>query len=316
LSWIEVRPFADHDLEAAGTLLAARHARHRANESLLSERFGHADAAVGEVVSLWGDESSGAAGIRDGKLAGFLIGTRKDEGSWGSNVWVEAGGYAADEPELIRDLYAFAAQRWVDEGRTRHYALVPLLDDEVAAWFRLSFGAQQAHGIVEVQPRAWPPGTRRAAEADIETLIAHAPLISEHQALAPVFSGISWTESDDELRTMLAADIADADVGELVYERDGEVVAGFEIVPVEKVAMHGSLARPDRAACISWAASHPGVRGSGAGLALMDAAFAWAHEQGYATIVTDWRETNLLSSRFWPARGFRRTFVRLYRSIP
>jgi hypothetical protein len=33
-------------------------------------------------------------------------------------------------------------------------------------------------------------------------------------------------------------------------------------------------------------------------------------------MVTDWRETNLLASRFWPKRGFRRTFLRLYRSIP
>lgn len=312
---IEVRPFAEDDLEAAGALLAARHARHRANEPLLSNRFERADAAVAEVGSLWGDDSSGAVGVRGGEVAGFLLGKGKD-GSWGPNVWIESGGYAADEPELIRDLYAFAAQRWVDEGRTRHYALVPHLEDQISAWFRLSFGAQQAHGIVEVQPRAWPTGTRRAEQADIETLIAHAPLISEHQALAPVFSGIGWNEEDDELRAMLAADIADVEVGELVYERDGAVVAGFEIVPVEKVSMHGALARPDRAACISWAASHPGVRGSGAGLALMDAAFAWAHEQGYATIVTDWRETNLLSSRFWPARGFRRSFLRLYRSIP
>ena len=51
-------------------------------------------------------------------------------------------------------------------------------------------------------------------------------------------------------------------------------------------------------------------------LALTNACFDWAREHGYETIVVDWRETNLLSSRFWPARGFRRTFQRLYRSIP
>ena len=31
---------------------------------------------------------------------------------------------------------------------------------------------------------------------------------------------------------------------------------------------------------------------------------------------TDWRVTNLLASRFWPRRGFRTTFLRLYRHIP
>jgi hypothetical protein len=39
-------------------------------------------------------------------------------------------------------------------------------------------------------------------------------------------------------------------------------------------------------------------------------------ERNYDTIVTDWRVTNLLASRSWPKRGFRVSFLRLYRSIP
>jgi hypothetical protein len=49
---------------------------------------------------------------------------------------------------------------------------------------------------------------------------------------------------------------------------------------------------------------------------LTNAAFAWAHRAGYPMMVTDWRVPNLLASRFWPRRGFRTTFLRLYRSIP
>ena len=44
--------------------------------------------------------------------------------------------------------------------------------------------------------------------------------------------------------------------------------------------------------------------------------FAWARERGHETMVVDWRVTNLLASRFWPRRGFRESFLRLYRSIP
>ena len=208
----------------------------------------------------------------------------------------------------IRDLYAFSSQRWVDEGRTRHYALVPRFGDQVEAWFRLSFGAQQAHGIKAVELRAWPPGTRHAEPVDLEALIELAPLVSDLHALAPVFSGVDRDDDGDELRAVLAAEIASDEVGELVYERDGQVVASFELAPVEKVSMHRGLAQPDGAACITWAASLPDVRGSGAGLVLTEAALAWAREQGYARIVTDWRETNLLASRFWPSRGFRRSF--------
>jgi GNAT superfamily N-acetyltransferase len=317
MSRLELRAFSEDDLGEAGALLSARHRAHRAAEPLLSERFEDPDAAGVEVAALWAEEhASGAVALRDGQTAAFLLGTRKKDDVWGANVWVESAGYAAAEPELIRDLYAFASQRWVDAGRTRHYALVPHLDDQVGAWFRLGFGAQGAHGISEVDARAWPPGTRCAEPGDLEAMIEIAPLISEHQAAAPVFSGIDWNEPADELHAVLAAEIANDEVGELVYERHGRIVASFELAPVELISMHRGLAQPDRAACLGFAASLPDVRGSGAGLALTDAAFAWAHEQGYATMVTDWRETNLLSSRFWPARGFRRSFLRLYRSIP
>ncbi len=81
-------------------------------------------------------------------------------------------------------------------------------------------------------------------------------------------------------------------------------------------SVHSGLARPDGAALLGWAATEPAVRGSGAGLALTEGAFAWARERGHAVMVTDWRVTNLLSSRFWPQRGFRETFLRLYRHIP
>jgi GNAT superfamily N-acetyltransferase len=317
VSRLELRSFGDDHLDAAGSLLAARHRAHRAAEPLLSARFEDPDAARGEVVSLWAEEhASGAVAHRDGNVVGFLLGTRKNDQAWGANVWVEAAGYAVEEPEVVRDLYAFASQRWVDQGRTRHYALVPDLDDQVAAWFRLSFGAQHAHGIKEVDERSWPPGARRAEPHDIEGLMELAPLVADHQALAPVFSGVVEVDDEDELRAMLAADIANDELGELVYERDGRLLASFEVVPVEKGSMHRGLAQPDGAALLGWAASLPEVRGSGAGLALTDAAFAWAHERGYASMVTDWRMTNLLSSRFWPARGFRCTFLRLYRSVP
>jgi hypothetical protein len=33
-------------------------------------------------------------------------------------------------------------------------------------------------------------------------------------------------------------------------------------------------------------------------------------------MTTDWRAVNLLSSRFWPRRGFRPQYLRLYRSVP
>ena len=42
----------------------------------------------------------------------------------------------------------------------------------------------------------------------------------------------------------------------------------------------------------------------------------WSYDNGYSSMTTDWRMSNLEASRFWPRRGFRETFLRLYRSIP
>ena len=60
----------------------------------------------------------------------------------------------------------------------------------------------------------------------------------------------------------------------------------------------------------------PAARGSGVSLALVEYALEWARGEGFASMTVDWREVNLLASRFWPRRGFRPTFYRLYRHLP
>ena len=60
----------------------------------------------------------------------------------------------------------------------------------------------------------------------------------------------------------------------------------------------------------------PAARRSGAGLALTAFVLAWAHEHGFRSLTTDWRSVNLLSSRFWPKRGWRPTYLRLDRAVP
>jgi ribosomal protein S18 acetylase RimI-like enzyme len=318
MSRLEIRPFSDEFLAPAGELLAARHRAHRAAEPLLPERYEDAEAARGEVEALLAlDGASGTVALRDGRLVGYLLGVRKDE-SWGANVWVELAGHAVEEAEDLRDLYAAAARRWVDEDeRPRHYALVPATDRAlVDAWSRVGFGQQHAAGIQTVPEGSWPAGVRLATEADVDALIDLDPLLSDHQAQAPVFARGFSKQSRDELRAELLEDLAKEEIGDLVAERDGRIVGAFQFVPVELSSMHAGLARPPGAALLSWAATDPEVRGSGAGVALTEAGFAWARERGHETMVTDWRVTNLLSSRFWPARGFRETFLRLYRHIP
>ena len=317
MSRLELRPFADEHLDAAGELLAARHGRHRAAEPLLPPRYEDPAVARAEVETAWRKEgAAGAIAYRGGRAVGYLVGASADDETWGANDWVEVAGHAVEEAEVVRDLYAAVAAGWFEQGRKRHYVLVPATDPElVDAWFRLSFGQQQAHAIRELTAERWPAAARKAEARDLDALLELAPLLNEQQLRAPVFSERRLSWDFDELRKEFESDLASDEIGTLVAELDGRSVGLFQVAPLELSSMHVSLARPERACYLSFAVTLPEVRGSGAGLALTQASLAWAHEAGYESMVTDWRVTNLLASRFWPKRGFRTTFLRLHRSV-
>jgi ribosomal protein S18 acetylase RimI-like enzyme len=310
----EIHPFGEEHLGEAAALLEERHRRHVEAEPLLDGSYDFR----AEIEALLGaDGGSGSVATRAGRVVGFLFGIRKDDNRWGPNVWVEPAGHAAEEAEDVRDLYSAAAARWFDEGRTRQYVMIPASDAALHdAWNRLSFGIQHAHGIREIADTPWPASVRLAEERDIDSLVELSPLLVDHQARAPVFGVGLPRESPEEIRAAILEDLPNPEIGDLVAEQDGQIIGAFQLAPVELSSTHAGLARPEGAVLLSWAATRPEVRGSGAGVALTDASFAWARQHGYETMVTDWRETNLLSSRFWPKRGFRRTFLRLYRSIP
>jgi ribosomal protein S18 acetylase RimI-like enzyme len=319
---LELEPFSDEHLEDAARLLAVRHARQREDEPLLSRRLEDPAAAGEELKRAWrADGASGAVALRGGRLTGYLVAAPRDDKIWGDNVWVEVAGHAVEEAEDARDLYAAAAARWVDEGRTRHYALLPASDAAlIDAWFRLGFGQQQAHAIRPVPGQTevrLPDGAeiRRPTEDEIESLLEVDLALPRHQRSSPVFSDRplpSVQEIRDEWVDTLSGDEEDV----LVGYRDGRPLACWSVVDAAVSSHFRDLSLPDRACYLAFASTVPEARGTGIGVALTDASLARAAEQGYEVMVTDWRMTNLLASRFWPRRGFRTFLLRLYRSIP
>jgi ribosomal protein S18 acetylase RimI-like enzyme len=312
---LEIQPFADEHLDAAATLLAERHRAHRNAEPLLPDVVDFRP----HVEEAWREEdASGWIAVDGGEPVGYLIAAPRGEG-WGEgNVWVRLAGHAVREAEIVRDLYAVAAEAWVERGITRHYAIVPATDRAlVDAWFRLSFGAQHAQGIREVPEAAGANSdfvVRPAGAEDAETAARLDLLLPDFQGRSPVFGG-GTPPGLEELVAEYADSIDHETEGILLVEQDGQTVGLLTVGDVSLSGLHVGLSRPERAAILGLATTLPEVRGSGAGVALTDACFAWAREHGYGTIVVDWRETNLRSSRFWPNRGFRRTFLRLYRAI-
>ncbi|MEV0287490.1 MULTISPECIES: GNAT family N-acetyltransferase [unclassified Kribbella] len=313
-----IRPFEEADLPAAARLLAERHKEHRKRHPLLPADYEDEQLAVVEVTALWESESaSGAALTEGGELIGYVLGVPKAS-SWGPNVWVEAAGHAVREPEHIRDLYAVAAAKWVDEGRIAHYALVPDDAELVDAWFRLGFGSQHAHAIrpAPTTPLVAPPDltVRRGTRDDIAVLAELDLILPQHQGRSPVFNSGEIPTLEEALADWEES-IDDHDYATFVAEYDGRVIGSSIGCSLEKSSAHNGLARPDNAGFLGFAAVLPEARGHGAGRALGEAVVQWAADTGYTSVVTDWRVTNLLSSRTWPRLGFQQTFHRLHRLI-
>jgi ribosomal protein S18 acetylase RimI-like enzyme len=298
-------PFAAEHVDAAAELLAERHERHRVFFPQLPADVDYR----AEVEALLAEGATGA--FTDGA---YVLG-RPGEERWGPNIWVEAAGHAALDPERLRDVWGKAAAAWFEQGLTAHYALVPATDPDILdGWFRLGFGAQHGHGLMEIPEREWPANVREATEGDVDALVEIGPLLSRHQGESPVFSAMP-EQTAAEVRADVLDDFATDGVVNLVYEADGRVVGDFFVCPIELSSAHRGLVGPPGAAFIGFAITDPDVRGRGVGVALTDASCAWGRERGYETMAVDWRETNLLASRFWPKRGFRKTFLRLHRWI-
>ncbi len=319
---LEILDFTAADLEEAAALLAGRHRAHRVAVPALDASFEDPAAALAELETLWrGDGASGASARRDGRLVGYVVGARREDDVWGPNVWIDAPGYAVEEAETVRDLYAHAAAGWVAAGRTSHYVIVPATETEhVDAWFRLGFGHQHVAAIrdVPVADEAPPPPAgltlRVATLEDVDALAALDVVLPAHQARAPTFSRLplptveemrkDWEESWDDQRFTT-----------FVAEHGGTVVGSAVGCPIDVSSQHSGMMRPPGAGFLGFAAVLPEARGLGAGRMLGEAVLDWARRDGRAWVVTDWRMTNLLSSRAWPRLGFRPTFYRLHRAI-
>jgi GNAT superfamily N-acetyltransferase len=317
---VRVRPFGADDIPVAGALLAERHRSHRLRCPLLSPRYEDEPAATAEVAAAFAlPDASGAVALKGADIVGFLLGAPKPSPVWGPNIWVDAAAQAAAEPELIRDMYAAAAARWVDESRPAHYVLVPASDDDLLrAWFRLGFGQQQAHAVRPLAGAAppSPPGlmVRPAQRRDLPALAQLEVELPRHQHLSPTFSAAA-VPSYEECLAGWEEDFDDPAYTTFVAELDGAVIGSSIGCPLELTGSHPPLTRPDHAGFLAFAAVFPHARGLGAGAQLGQAVIAWAAQAGYDCAVTDWRVTNLQASRTWPKLGFAESFLRLHRLV-
>jgi GNAT superfamily N-acetyltransferase len=296
--------FTDLHLDAAAEMLAARHARHREVEPLLP-----ADVDFrAEVEKEW--NADGASGVISEH--GYLIGApRKVAGS--SWIWAGVAAHAlAGEVEHARDLYAAAAQRWVDDGHREHAVFLPAHERELLdAWFRLSFGASAVLAMRETageEPYDSGVEIRRGTPDDFGHAARLEIAMQEAMRPAPSFSSFPHASVEEVEAEWRDDDFSPFEL--FIAERDAEVLGHVLLF-----RRPHDLRVPRESIDLAAASTYPEARGTGVGRALTAHAIRWAEENGYPTMTTDWRMTNLWASRFWPNRGFRPAFLRLHRAI-
>jgi GNAT superfamily N-acetyltransferase len=309
---LRLEPFASRHLDDAAELLARRHERHLAHEPLLQREpdfRAEVEQAAGE------DGASGSVLVDDGRLQGYLLASPRTLTNTGLS-WQVVGfaGLAFEgDPELLRDLYAHAASRWVEEGHTRHGVYVPSSEPElIDAWFRLTFGASGITAARETAIEPFEAGTtvREGTPDDLEAAVRLDRDMADSMQPAPSFSGME-TAATEVLLEEWRDTWDDAQFKHFVAETEGRIV-GHSVLYTGRTG----LRVPEDSIDLAGASTEPEARGTGVGRALTAHALAWAQGEGFGSMTTDWRMTNLLASRFWPKRGFRPTFLRLYRSIP
>jgi GNAT superfamily N-acetyltransferase len=304
-----IEAFSAEHLEGAAAVLRARHAEHLARSPLLAS--GDVRAALEAVWDKKG--RSGAVALRNGRVAGFVIAEIMTHPLFGRCAWVAHPGHAADDGELLRDLYAVAAAAWVEAGAERHYVLVPAFAEALAPWYRLGFGHMHVEALrsLSIEGRAAPGNVslRLGTRDDLERAEAIDQEIFRLQAGSPSFSRVPLNCSarrDD----WIEMDLEEDGLRYLVAETDGRLIGHTLIYRPEPV-----LGYPADAACLASTAVVEDLRRRGIGTALLAEILRLAEEAGYASVVTNWRMTNLSASRFWPAQGFQPIYHRLHRTL-
>lgn len=310
---LRFEPFSATHLDDAAELLAERHRRHRAEEPLLAA--GPDFRAEVEEASRE-DGASGSVFVENGDLRGYVVAAPKSFTNAGL-TWMLVGfaGLALEgDPEVLRDLYADAAGRWVEAGHTRHGVYVPASEPALTdAWFRLCFGASAVTAVRETAAESFASDVvvRDGTPDDLEDAARLDGLMGESMQPAPSFSGMASTSNEDRVEEWRGTWDDEEQFKHFVAELDGRLVGHFLLY-----TGRSGLRIPADSIDLAGASTEPAARGLGVGRALTAHALTWAHEHGYGSMTTDWRMTNLLASRFWPRRGFRPTFLRMYRSIP
>jgi GNAT superfamily N-acetyltransferase len=296
---LEIVPLRGKHLEDAAALVTACYRALRERVPSLPSRYEDASSILLPLRDLAG-QAPGVVAMREGRLAGFLLGMVLPEfrgkrsvysPEWANAVDGEDGG------EIYREMYARLSARWVADGCFTH--VITLLAHDrgaIDAWYWLGFGLAAVDAIRDLTPLQAAIANieiHRAGPEDIEEAIMLDQALQRHLATAPIFL-VPEETLEKEFHEQWLADSAHALW--LAY-RVGEVVACMGLEPSNPKACY--IIRDEKTTSITSAFTEESERNKGIATALLNHSLDWARSVGYQRCAVDFEPQNLSAARLW-----------------
>lgn len=313
--FVHVIPFSKEHLEEAAALVADQYRVERGLNASLPAQFEEPEAVLARLHG-YANGRAGVAAIRQGKLAGFLVGLFISEKGL-RMAYVPDWGHSTDlvdKRETYRAMYAALAPRWVANGYFEH-AVTLLANDHAAtdAWFSLGFGLLGIDALRDLSPVAAPSAEvsiRRATVEDIDIVLSLTAHLQRHLATSPTFMPMIFYRGREYTELWLSDP---AKALWLAYV-DGKAVGHMRLEPV-KVAYAPLPVADETIVAISGAYTRDAHRSCGIGTALLKHSLEWARSAGYTRCAVDFESANIVGMDFWWRSGFRPVCYSLTRHV-
>jgi len=299
---IELKPFTNEMIPAAGKLLAERHTRNRQTLPLLPMRFEEPQVSSNAVETLWQrKQKNGYAAFRNQKMIAYLIGETSTD-PWGRSGYVYLPGYALagdESPAVMQDLYALLGQDWVKKGNFNHYLYVSAGDKQVIdALFDIGFGKERTDALLDFKTLEIPEyanpenvSIRQAGVGDNDQLGSLSDVIFRALATAPYWHPTvpedwdelreGWAElADDKDWTIWLATQNDKALGAIGFRAEDESDTQMLIAP--------------KTVYLSVAVTKPEARGRGINTALSWHGLNEIRKNGYEVCYSNWISPNFV----------------------
>ncbi len=309
---LEIVPLYDKHLEDAAALVTAHYRALRERVPSLPSRYEDVSSILPPLRDLAG-QAPGVVAMRDGRLAGFLLGMVLPEFRGKRSVyspeWANAAN-AEDGGETYREMYAHLSARWVADGCFLHVITLLAHDRQAMdAWHWLGFGLAAVDAVRDLAP---VQGTvadveiRRARLEDLEEAMALNQALERHLVAAPIFV---IEERGREFHEQWLANSANALW--LAY-RGGEAVACMGLEPSSPEACY--IIRDEKTTSITSTFTQESERNKGIGTTLLNHSLSWARSVGYERCAVDFEPQNIPAARFW-LRHFQPVCYSLIRQV-